>query len=658
MCGILAILSKYTPKDLKQILLSSKYLSKRGPDLSSTIIRSSGIYIFHRLSINDLSNNGMQPFISNGIICMCNGEIYNHEELRKEFNLECQSKSDCEVILHLYKKIGFVETVKRLYGVFAIILVDGENTYIARDRIGVRPLYKGFTTENYPAFSSLPNCLVDYCSNVQPFNPGHISVYNKTKGDITLLYHDQVTIPNTRISEQSILGIMKNTLIDAVKTRLISDRPIACLLSGGLDSSLVTSILVSLRGRGNVRTYSIGMEGSTDLFYAKKVADFLGTIHTEVKFTPEEGFAVIPEVIQALGSYDITTIRASVGMYLVSKYIKENSTDKVIFSGEGSDEILQGYLYFHNAPTPTDGENESLRLVNELHIYDVLRADRCISSNGLEPRVPFLDRKFVDLCMSLPINQKCPINGIEKYILRKAFDYDYEEPEVYREGVERRICYLPKEVLWRRKEGFSDGTSSIEKPWYKYIQEYINPIIPDYLYNPNFPSKEAQYYKMIFSNIFPKYNIEIPYWLPKWSGDVKDPSGRLMKAFDQKEPVTNQSVTTLLTEVVTPVVTEVVGPVVTEVVTPVVTEVVTPVVTEVVTPVVTEVVCPVVTEVVCPVVTEVVTPVVIEVVTPVVIEVVCPVVNEDICESVSDPESDSVNHTISECRTVINETAI
>lgn len=530
MCGILAILSKQTPKNLKQIMLSSKYLSKRGPDLGSTTIRSSGVYIFYRLSINDISESGMQPFVSDGVICMCNGEIYNHEELRKEFGLVCKSKSDCEVILHLYKKIGFVETVKRLYGVFAIILVDGENTYISRDRIGVRPLYFGLTSENYPAFSSVPNCIVDYCSDVKPFHPGHTSVYNKTTNKISLLYHDQVTIPENRLAQHSILPLIKHTLIEAVKTRLISDRPIACLLSGGLDSSLITSILVSLIGSKKVRTYSIGMEGSTDLFYAKKVADFLGTIHTEVKFTPEEGFAVIPEVIQALGSYDITTIRASVGMYLISKYINENSTDKVIFSGEGSDEILQGYLYFHNAPTSTDGENESLRLVNELHMYDVLRADRCISSNGLEPRVPFLDRKFVNLCMSLPVDQKCPINGIEKYILRKAFDYDCEQ----------EICYLPKEVLWRRKEGFSDGTSSIQKPWYKYIQEYVDPIIPDYLYNSNFPSKEAQYYKMIFDNIFPKYNLEIPYWLPRWCGDVKDPSGRLMKAFDQQEPISSE----------------------------------------------------------------------------------------------------------------------
>jgi asparagine synthase (glutamine-hydrolysing) len=260
------------------------------------------------------------------------------------------------------------------------------------------------------------------------------------------------------------------------------------------------------------------MTGSTDLYYAKKVADYLGTNHHEILFTPEEGFAVIPEVIKSLASYDITTIRASVGMYLISKYISENTNDKVIFSGEGSDEVLEGYLYFHNAPTPEDGENESVRLIKQLHLYDVLRADRCISVNGLEPRVPFLDKDFVNVALSLSAEQKRPQKGFEKYILRKAF-----------EG------YLPNEVLWRRKEGFSDGVSSVKKAWYHHIQEMVDPLIPDYLFNPNFPSKEAMYYNMIFNNIFPKYGyLTIPYWMPRWS-DSKDPSGRMIQVYDEED---------------------------------------------------------------------------------------------------------------------------
>lgn len=524
MCGILAVLCNSLPKQLQAILRSGKYLSARGPDSSISIVKSSGIYIFHRLSINDTSNDGNQPMVSGNILMMCNGEIYNHLELEQEYQLKCQSKSDCEVILRLYEKIGFEETVKRLYGVFAIVLVDGDKVYLARDRIGVRPLFFGLTEEKFLAVASVPNALVEFCDSVTQFPPGMCMVHDKSVRSednkftvMKLLYHDKVELSPIRLEDGT--EQLRDALVNAVKLRLMSDRPMGCLLSGGLDSSLVTSILVKFLGGKNVRTYSIGMEGSTDLHFARKVATALGTDHHEVIFTPQEGFAVIPEVIRALGSYDITTVRASVGMYLISKYIADKSEDKVIFSGEGSDEVLEGYLYFHNAPSPQEGEEESLRLIRNLHLYDVLRADRCISVHGLEPRVPFLDRKFVNTTLSLSADQKKPQYGFEKYILRKAF-----------EG------YLPDEVLWRRKEGFSDGTSSLNKPWYKSVQEFVDPIIPDYLYNSNFPSKEAQYYKMIFDNIFPRYgNFKVDYWMPKWCGNVKDPSGRLMKAFDQKE---------------------------------------------------------------------------------------------------------------------------
>jgi len=526
MCGISAVLCSSFPKALQKILLSGKYLSTRGPDQSLNIVKSNGIYMFHRLSINDVSNDGMQPFISKSstgseILMMCNGEIYNHKELEQEFDLQCKSKSDCEVILRLYEKIGFVETVKKLYGVFAIILVDGDQVYLARDRIGVRPLYFGLTEEKFLAVSSVPNCLTDFCHPVVHFPPGATCLHVKSDPSgkiLQFLYMDEVVIPSLRITNG--MTALHDTLVNAVKLRLMSDRPMGCLLSGGLDSSLISAILVRFLGAKNVRTYSIGMEGSTDLAYARKVAMFLGTEHHEVLFTPEEGFVAIPEVIKALASYDITTVRASVGMYLLAKYISKTSQDKVIFSGEGSDEILQGYLYFHNAPTSKDGEEESLRLVKELHTYDVLRADRCISVHGLEARVPFLDRKMVNVAMALPVGEKCPYNKIEKYILRKAFDTP-DNP------------YLPEEVLWRKKEAFSDGVSSSSKSWYQNIQEMVDPLIPDYLFNPNFPSKEAQYYKMIFDNIFPAYNVKIPYWLPKWNGDVKDPSARVLKIYEQ-----------------------------------------------------------------------------------------------------------------------------
>ena len=520
MCGILAVLCSSLPKDVQKILTASKCLSKRGPDSSNSIVKSSGVYVFHRLSINDISSSGDQPMISErGVILMCNGEIYNHVELEQEYNLKCQSTSDCEVILRLYEKIGFVNTVQRLYGVFAIILVDGDKAYFARDRIGVRPLYFGITTERYLAVSSIPNALVDFCQTIQSFPPGAIAEHDKKNENVIFryLYADEIKLSAYRIPNGPLA--LREALTRAIKFRLMSDRPMGCLLSGGLDSSLVASILVKFLGGKNVRTYSIGMEGSTDLYYARKGADYLGTDHHEVLFTPEEGFAVISEVIQALASYDITTVRASVGMYLLAKYIATHTNDKVIFSGEGSDEILEGYLYFHNAPNPEEGERESLRLIRNLHLYDVLRADRCISANGLELRVPFLDRGMVDVSLSLPAEDKAPKKGIEKYILRAAFD-----------------GYLPEEVLWRVKEGMSDGISSRAKSWYEHIQERVETKISNEMFNPQFPSKEAMYYKLIFDHFFPTYKLQIPYWMPKWCGDIKDPSARVLKVYKNKLP--------------------------------------------------------------------------------------------------------------------------
>jgi asparagine synthase (glutamine-hydrolysing) len=501
MCGIFAFLSK------RKLAIDSSYLSTRGPNSSTTITIPSGVFSFYRLSINDTTMNGNQPMVSGNILMMCNGEIYNHLELEKEFDLRCNSRSDCEVIIRLYEKIGFEEMVKKLYGVFAIILVDGDTTYLARDRIGVRPLYYGWN-EGELMIASVPNVLVKYCTGVTHFPPGLTAVCKNNV--ITPLTRHVLCIREPTLSEP--LVTLRDTLIDAVKIRLMSDRPMGCLLSGGLDSSIITAILVKFLGGENVRTYSIGMEGSTDLYYARKVAEALRTKHTEILFTPEEGFAVIPKVIETLASYDITTIRASVGMYLVSKYISENTDDKVIFSGEGSDELLEGYLYFHNAPTSEEGRDEALRLVQNLHMYDVLRADRCISVNGLEPRVPFLDKKFVDATLALSAEDKSPRNGFEKYVLRKAF-----------EG------YLPEEILWRRKEGFSDGVSSVKKSWYHYIQEMVEPLIEGL--PKGFPSKEAMYYKTVFNNIFPSYNLDIKYWMPKWTNST-DPSGRLIKAYD------------------------------------------------------------------------------------------------------------------------------
>lgn len=525
MCGIFAVFGNFS-KQQQIIMKAGQENKKRGPDNCSIVFKNNVFYMFHRLAINDISENGNQPMMSEEIVMMANAEIYNYRELISKYELDCKSSSDCEVILRLYEKLGFVDTIRQLHGVYSLILTDkeGKKIYFARDRIGVRPLYYGLAMNGAIfALSSTPESLTKFCDFIAPVQPGcSIYVENGVNPSwmFEKLYEMELNLSVNRISNP--LQSLKQTLKEAVKMRLLSDRPMGCLLSGGLDSSIIASILVEYLGGKNVRTYSIGMEGSTDLEYARKVATFLGTEHHEVLFTPDEGLNAIPEVIRILASYDITTVRASVGMFLLSKWIASNTSDKVIFSGEGSDEIFEGYLYFHNAPNEIEAENDSLRLIKELHVYDVLRADRCISSNGLEPRVPFLDKNVVDLSLSLLAKEKWPKNtekpGCEKYLLRKAF-----------EG-----C-LPNEVLWRQKEAFSDGVSSKKKSWYQYIQEYCEMKISDEMFNSfTYPSKEAQYYKTVFEHHYPTYNLKLDYWLPRWT-TVKDPSARLLKAYDTTE---------------------------------------------------------------------------------------------------------------------------
>ncbi len=543
MCGILAVQCFNTPHKLNEILSASNALKVRGPDERRAIVKKSGIYIFHRRSINDLSSAGMQPFVygrNEETLLMCNGQIYNSEELKKKHGIECASSSDCEVILHLYLKFGFEETVKMLDGVFAIVLVDKETMYVARDRIGVRPLFMGRTIpEKYVAFSSTPNVLQEFCDNIVPVQPNSILSFTKTPNGQTKMNvirkgfeaTASITTETFAMTEQQISQKLRTLLEKAVEKRLMSDRPIACFLSGGLDSSVVVKMMVDLmvkRGKTpkDVRTYSIGMEGSTDLFYAKMVADALGTTHTEVLFTEEEGLKAIPEVVRILGTYDITTIRASVGMYLLSKYISENTNDIVILSGEGSDELLFGYLYFHKAPSAQEAQIDSLRLISQLYLYDVLRGDRCVSSNGLELRVPFLDKDVVDFILSIPPEHKMPKNGYEKWILRKAF-----------EGEDEKTSSLPQKVLWRQKTAFSDGVSAVKRSWYQCIQEYCNVKIPDEIYPHNgmFPSKEAFYYFLIFKKFYPAYEPFTPYWLPRWCGGIVEPSARALAVCTEQD---------------------------------------------------------------------------------------------------------------------------
>lgn len=523
MCGIFAVFYSDTPRGVKEIIQSSEYMRGRGPDDCSSLIEDNAIFVFYRLAIMDTSSSGNQPMQSGQITMMCNGEIYNYKHLIEKHELKCVSQSDCEVILRLYEKVGFVDMIKELDGVYAIVLKDGDKVYLARDRIGVRPLYFGLTEENYLAVSSLPNCLLPFCDGVSSLPPGVSVVHTISKQESSRInvfqyIHRDIVEETPSLAVETYPQVLREVLTEAVKKRLMSDRPIGCLLSGGLDSSLVTAILCKFLGGHKVRTYSIGMEGSTDLYYARKVSEYFGTQHTEVKFTYQEGLEAIPKVIECLGSYDITTVRASVGMYLISQYISKNTTDRVIFSGEGSDELFAGYLYFHNAPTEDELKYESRRLVRELSQYDVLRADRTLSINGLELREPFLDRSVVDLAWNMPSSVKKPQNKYEKYVLRKAF-----------EG------YLPDEVLWRQKCAFSDGVSAVKKSWFQYIQEFVDRQITDEAWKATqFPSKEALYYYMIFKQMFPGYELTIPYWMPRWS-NATDPSARTLAVCTEKD---------------------------------------------------------------------------------------------------------------------------
>jgi asparagine synthase (glutamine-hydrolysing) len=508
MCGIFAVIFKDRTNCNIDYEISHQLLSVRGPDSQTYQVDSQRILGFTRLSINDISEDGNQPMKTTNTHLMCNGEIFNYKQLMEKYSIDCKSKSDCEVLLHLYEKDAFFP--REFNGDFAVFIEDMKRNRVvlSRDRVGVRPLFYGFAKNSGDfVVASEMKCL-SMCENIQHVVPGSIVYFDKTTRQITIEKYYEVT---SILTVSKPVHFLKDILIESTKRRLLSDRPIGCLLSGGLDSSVITSILCKLLGPKNVRTYSIGMEGSLDLSYARKVANFLGTNHTEVIFTAEEGLTAIPDVIYALESYDITTVRASVGMFLLGKYISKHTNDKVIFSGEGSDELLCGYLYFHYAPSGGEAHKESLRLISDLYKYDVLRADRCISPHGLELRVPFLDKDFMNFCTSLHGELKQPRDGMEKRILREQF-----------------IGELPDEVLWRRKDGFSDGVSSKTKLWYEYIEEYAEKQVSE---KPSGMTKEAYYYKSIYDKFFPHYPKPIDYyWMPKWINS-SNPSGRTLEVF-------------------------------------------------------------------------------------------------------------------------------
>jgi len=392
MCGIFAYYSN--DKNNNDIINKNFQLGKhRGPESSDSTIIDNIFLGFHRLAINGLNNESNQPFNIDGIYLICNGEIYNYSELFSEF--EKRTDSDCEIIIHLYLKYGIEYTLNCLDGVFAFVLYDSVKKILisARDPYGVRPLYY-LINQKELVFASELKQFNGFEGKVQYFPPGNY--YYSNSKDTTIKKYTAFPF-NTLESGDYYYGIYSR-LQQAVKKRVIgtTERQIACLLSGGLDSSIITAMVNELLPKGTLETYSIGLTGSVDLKYARIVADYLGTKHTEIIIPENDFFGSIPEVIQNIESYDVTTVRASVGNYLIGKYIQEYSQAKVVFNGDGSDELTGGYLYFNKCPDSTEFDRETKRLLTDIHMYDVLRSDKSISSNGLEPRTPFLDRGFVE----------------------------------------------------------------------------------------------------------------------------------------------------------------------------------------------------------------------------------------------------------------------
>ena len=507
MCGIVGIFDlKKSAEDLRgQALNMSRKQRHRGPDWSGISLNENAILVHERLSIVD-PTSGKQPLFSkDGKLALAvNGEIYNHRELRKELKepYEFLTQSDCEVILALYREKG-VDFLEDLNGIFAFALYDIENdTYlIGRDHMGIIPLYMGWDEWGNFYIASELKCLVGVCKKIEEFLPGHY-LYGKD-GTPKRWYNREWTAYEAVENNTSDSVALKKALEDAVHRQLMSDVPYGVLLSGGLDSSVVSAIAKKYAGRRietqdmkdawwpQLHSFAVGLKESPDLAAARKVADYIGTVHHEVNFTIEEGLDALRDVIYHIETYDVTTIRASTPMYLLARVIKSMGV-KMVLSGEGADELFGGYLYFHKAPNAREFHDETVRKLGKLHLYDCLRANKSLAAWGVEGRVPFLDKEFMDVAMRLNPRDKMSGGGkIEKHILREAFE-----------------DYLPKEVAWRQKEQFSDG---VGYSWIDTLKKVTSEAVSDdqmknaaFRFPFNTPrSKEEYYYRTIFSEHFP-----------------------------------------------------------------------------------------------------------------------------------------------------------
>ena len=523
MCGILAIIGK--GKDEQLVRELSKRMAHRGPDENDLHITEQGHFLSHeRLSIVDL-HSGKQPIQGSSTAYMVhNGEVYNHQELRDGILKEhtFRTKSDSEVIVHLYEEFGY-DFCDKIDGDFAFVVIDGDDYMAARDPLGVKPLYYGLDERGRIYFSSEMKAIADQCKTFSTFPPGH---YYTAKTGFVKYYKPEYEY-YAKADQALDFELIRSTLTEATRKRLMADVPIGVLLSGGLDSSLTSAIasrLLNEQGK-KLHSFSIGLDtDSPDAIAAKKVADFLGTEHHEIHFTVEDGIQILDQLIWQLETYDVTSVRASVPMFFLSKAITDLGV-KVVLSGEGADEIFGGYLYFRNAPTAEDFQKETIERVQKLFTADLLRADKSTMSHGLEARVPYLDKEFLNVAVRIKPEEKQPKNyeGIEKYILRKAFD-TAEDP------------YLPAEVLWRQKEQFSDG---VGYNWIDQLIEYCATQVTDEQLegaSAEFPynsptTKEAYLYRSIFHKHYPQLSAAqtVRKWIPKWQENL-DPSGRANSA--------------------------------------------------------------------------------------------------------------------------------
>jgi asparagine synthase (glutamine-hydrolysing) len=507
MCGIVCAFNLKQPSEKlrPQLLAMSKNIRHRGPDWSGIFNNDKSIMTHERLAIVD-PTSGKQPLFSEDkkLVLAANGEIYNHIELRKQFegSYNFQTKSDCEVILSLYQEKGpsFLDELNGIFG-FALYDVEKDEYFVARDHMGIIPLYMGWDENGTFYVASELKALEGVCTKIELFPPGHY--LHSSDGELKR-WHDRDWKEYDAVKDNKTdIKKLRTALEAAVHRQLMSDVPYGVLLSGGLDSSITSAIAKKYADKRiesndtdkawypQLHSFAIGLEGSPDLAAARKVADHLDTVHHEIKFTIQEGIDALHDVIYHLETYDITTIRASTPMYLLARAIKAMGI-KMVLSGEGADEIFGGYLYFHKAPSAKDFHEETVRKLDKLHMYDCLRANKSLAAWGIEGRVPFLDKEFMDVAMRINPDDKM-INGerMEKWVLRKAFE-----------------DVLPESVAWRQKEQFSDG---VGYSWIDNLKEMVEEEVSDeQLANAHykFPiqpptTKEEFYYRSIFTEHFP-----------------------------------------------------------------------------------------------------------------------------------------------------------